>query len=407
MIQNSPRELNMMSTLLDGVPAEKNYACGFGTIETGYTGSSFEGLWVSGVLEALKSDCKVLYGADADHIQVKRGPKGIARAKQIIDCTRYYTFYTIDVADILDYKTMMEKQASGGENYLVRRITSSALRNEIIGYHRQGHQIGDKKYRPDRMNVGRFVGKYWESLESLEELVKYIKKIKNGQAFDLEFAIDEHPPEVTVFDCLSTDEEIIFVLLELKRRGLPVTHIAPNFGVEKGVDYRCPDGLEGFEKRVSSLFHIADEFGVMLDFHSADDLNSGPRGVIKRATGGRHHFKISPMLQIIYADVLRDFHPDLFHQWWNDAMAYARHEAEAGSGFAKECIREYEEKPDKRPSHGDKVFHHYSFAFVGRRDGNGQFLHREKFYNLSTDFYMEYKNRLINYLGKLVDELFE
>ena len=47
-IQNSVRELNFLVTLLEARPAEKNIAFGFGAIETGYTGSSFEGLWVAG-----------------------------------------------------------------------------------------------------------------------------------------------------------------------------------------------------------------------------------------------------------------------------------------------------------------------------------------------------------------------
>ena len=82
-IQNSVRELNFLETLLEGRPAEKNIAFGFGTIETGYTGSSYEGLWVAGVLDALKhgphpsnaprsAQDAWRYGADADHIQVKR-----------------------------------------------------------------------------------------------------------------------------------------------------------------------------------------------------------------------------------------------------------------------------------------------------------------------------------------------
>ena len=77
-IQNSVRELNFLETLLEGRPAEKNIAFGFGTIETGYTGSSYEGLWVAGVLDALKHGAPSRYGADADHIQVKRGADGLA-----------------------------------------------------------------------------------------------------------------------------------------------------------------------------------------------------------------------------------------------------------------------------------------------------------------------------------------
>jgi hypothetical protein len=52
-IQNSLRELNLLDELLGGVPAKTNYLFGFGNIQEGHTGSTFEGLWATGVLEAI------------------------------------------------------------------------------------------------------------------------------------------------------------------------------------------------------------------------------------------------------------------------------------------------------------------------------------------------------------------
>jgi len=406
IIQNSVRELNFMSNLLNAEPPETNYACGFGTIETGYTGSSYEGLWLAGVLAALKYPQTLSYGADADHLQVKRGSTGMAQAKRYIDSCRYYSFYTLDMADILDYQCLQEKSDATAAQTLEKKIPDANVRNEIVSYHQQGCKIDGKKFTFDLSVLHRMIGKYWDSMNALEELNAYIQSLKDGQSFDLEFTIDEHPPEIAAFDCLTSDEEYLFVLREIKRRNLPVTHVASNYGVEKGLDYRCPDGLEGLEKRISSQFRIAEEFGVMLDFHSADDLTSAPRRIIQKATGGKHHFKISPMLQIIYADVLQDFHPALFEQWWKDALDYATREAAAGSPFAKECLAEYQSNTVQTPSRHHMVFHHYSFAFVGKRDVNGQFLNREKFYDLSQAFYAEYEIRLVDYLCNLADELF-
>ena len=158
---------------------------------------------------------------------------------------------------------------------------------------------------------------------------------KDGVPFDLELSIDEHPNEVPTFDCLTSETELIFVLLEAQRRGIPLTHVAPNFGVEKGTDYRGADGLPGFEARARSLCRIAEEFGVMVDFHSGDDLSAAARQAIGRATGGRNHFKVSPNLQLLFAEVLAEHHPDLFRRWWEDALAYAQREAAAGSAFAR------------------------------------------------------------------------
>ncbi|MBC8447772.1 MAG: hypothetical protein H8D78_08485 [Chloroflexi bacterium] len=412
-IQNSVRELNFLETLLEGRPAEKNIAFGFGTIETGYTGSSFGGLWVAGVLDALKhgshperswaqSKDALLYGADADHIQVKRGSDGLARAKRMLDSTRYYSFYTLDVSDVLDYAALSAGGAAGVA-FLEAKIPDPAHRRDLLAYHRQRWRIGDFDYRPDDAELGRLVGEYWVALDAVEKLYEHICGLKSGLLFDLELSIDEHPNDVPTFDCLTSETELIFVLSEAQRRGIPLTHVAPNFGVEKGTDYRGADGLPGFEARARRLCRIAEEFGVMADFHSGDDLSAATRQAIGRATQGRTHFKVSPNLQLLFAEVLAEYHPDLFRRWWEDALAYARREATGGSAFASECIRRSD---PGTPSPHDEVFHYFSFAFVGRRDADGQFICREEFYDLSPAFYRAHKQCIVKYLLELADDLF-
>lgn len=392
-IQNSVRELNLLDDILAARPAPKNYACGFGTIETGYTGSTWEGLWVSGVLSALQSKHPLRYGADADHLQVKRGASGLVRARRLATATRYYTFYTLDMADVLDY--------SGRE----RRLRSAAEQSLVLAYHREPLRLGKRHYALDERTVSRMVGKYWDALGALTDLAETISRLKTGEAFDLEFTIDEHPPEVAAFDCLTTAEELLFVVREIRRRGLPVTHVAPNLGQEKGWHYRCPDGLPGLERRLREQMAIADAFGVMLDVHSADDLSRPVRQAIRRATGGRLHYKISPSLQILFAETLADHHPRLFREWWQDARAYAQREAAAGSAFAAQCLRADASKGCKPGAH-DQVFHHYSFAFVGRRDPDGRFLYRDRFYALPEAFRRDYERRVAARLCGLANDLF-
>ncbi len=250
--------------------------------------------------------------------------------------------------------------------------------------------------------LGRLVGKYGAALDAVANLYDYICGFKEGVPFDLELSIDEHPNDVPTFDCLTSETELIFVLLEAQRRGIPLTHVAPNFGVEKGTDYRGADGLPGFEARARSLCGIAEEFGVMADFHSGDDLSAAARQAIGRATGGRNHFKVSPNLQLLFAEVLAEHHPDLFRRWWQDAVAYAQREATAGSTFAAECIRCSDLR---QPSSHDEIFHNFSFAFVGRRDAEGQFICRQEFYALSPAFYRAHQECITGYLLGLADDL--
>ena len=379
-IQNSVRELNLLDDLLAARPAEKNIAFNFGEIESGYTGSTYEGLWVAGVLSALQSGAlqtgglqsglPPAYGADADHLQVKRGPEGLARARRLVTAARYYSFFTLDVSDVLDYRAYR-----GSVNAVITDEGSPLAALE-------------RKYQP--------------ALDAVEALYETLRQLKGDAPFDLELSIDEHPADVNTFDCLTSPEELSYVLLELQRRGVPLTHVAPNLGVQKGVDYRGPDGLPGLEARTRRLAQLAQERGVMLDVHSGDDLSAGTRRALQRATGGQLHFKISPQLQLLYAEVLADYHPELFRCWWEHAREYARREAAAGSAFAAECLRQAAEA-----SAHDAVFHNFSFAFVGQRDAAGQFLRRAEFYTLSPAFYAAYQERLARYLQGLASELFE
>jgi hypothetical protein len=198
----------------------------------------------------------------------------------------------------------------------------------------------------------------------------------------------------------------MFLILEFQRRGIPVTHIAPNFGIEKGSDYRGQDGLGALEKRIGGLYEISAAFGLMLDCHSGDDLKPATRRAIGRAAYGNIHFKISPFSQVIFAETMKDVEPDSFRFWWDDTLDYAHREAEAGSAFAAQCLERYKASDNRKPSPDHAVFHYYNFTTVGRRDQNGQFIHREKFYDLSENFYQEYQKRICSYLCEVAADVF-
>ena len=206
--------------------------------------------------------------------------------------------------------------------------------------------------------------------------------------------------------CLTAEAELLFLIEELRRREVPITHIAPNVGVVKGQDYTGADGSAGLEHRIAALQRIALEHEIMLDFHSGDDLGSAARQAIGRATHGWCHFKVSPSLQVIFGEVLHQVSPERFQLWWDDTLVYARREASAGSAFAAQCLRAYEAADDPAPASHHAVFHHYNFASVGRRDENGQFVHRSRFYDLFPEFYREYHRRVQRFLCDVAADVF-
>lgn len=404
-IQNSLRELNLLDELLAGKPPKINYLFGFGNIQEGHTGSTFEGLWTSGVLEALAANGYPRYGADADHISVKREPGGIDRAKKVIHAARHYTFYTIDVSDILNYEALHIASDAEASELLAKVVTDPETRGDLVLFHARKRRFGNYCHEIGEGNIGRLVGKYWLALNALEELHVHLTGLKGKQPFDLELSIDETPPEVKAFDAITTDQELLFLILEASRRNIRLTHLAPNLGVEKGVDYRGPDGLNGLFTRLRRLYDIASEYDLMIDCHSGDFLGQPTRRAIGRATNGRNQFKISPVLQLMFAEVLSEFHPEVFRFWWDDTLAYAQREAEGGSPFAVRCLKEYASAGSLAPAPHHPVFEHFHFATIGRRNSQGQFLNREIFYSLMSDFYREYQKRVVAYLCQLADDL--
>ncbi len=403
-IQNSLRELNLMEDLKQGRPAHENYLFGFGSIAEGHTGSTFEGLLHAGVLAAVKAATCPRYGADADHIQVKRGPDGLTRAKRVVEASRYYTFYTLDVSDILDYGAVRIPSDSDARALLSATLKDPGLEKDLLSYHGRSRIVAGRHYAFSDAQISRFVGKYWNALQAVQELCAHLSKLKAGVPFDVELSIDENPPEIATADCITSVEEMVFLVIEIQRRHLPVTHIAPNFGVEKGTDYRCPDGLAGLEARVRQLERIAEDYNFMLDCHSGDDLKKATRLVFGRASGGRINFKLSPQLQILFAETLYDVQRELFLYWWNDVYSFVKDEAAKGSSFAAKCMKELESSPDPRP--GASLFHYYCFVSVGRRDAGGGFVNRERLYDLSPSLMSEYSSRLETWLLEIADDLY-
>ena len=167
-IQNSVRELHLLDTLLTGTPSRVNHLFSFGPVKEGHAGSTFEGLYTQGVIEAIKFPERVRYGADADHLQVKRGSEGIERTKQFIKSARYYSFYTLDVSDILDYGALGAFSGKQSTDYLESCIPSQALRSDVLWYHKRKKSLGKQFLQLDEAQIGRFVGKYWHALDAIE-----------------------------------------------------------------------------------------------------------------------------------------------------------------------------------------------------------------------------------------------
>ena len=419
IVQNSVgRELAPMLELLSSKPLPQTYLPGLGTLTVGHTGSSIEGLWLEGVLWSIQLGVRAApWGADADHVPVRRskGSEGMDRAKVLIDSSRDYTFFTLDTSDLFDY-TASKLEGVALQQAFETLISDAAQRQALVQRHTQPFEApaisgsGGYRYRPTEEQVIRFVVKYWHGLNAAGELNNYIASVRGNRGYDFEFSMDERPLDISALESVTPDEEVIFVLRELEARKIRCTHVAPNFGVEKGVDYRLPDGLEGLTGRSARMAAIADRFGVTLDYHSGDDLSRHTRQRIAEGTGGTLDYKISPILQVIYAEVLADVDPARFRWWWETTRKITEREAERGEHSAQKYLkelaqRETEEGAKFQPRVDDHFFWNYSFAVVGARDENGNQLYREKFYDVPAEVEAEIRTRTREYCVQLAQDL--
>ena len=356
-IQNSAyRELAPMDMILSPPGAEVTYLPGHGSLSIGHTGSSIEGFWLAGVLRHIEQGCTEPFGADLDHVPVKSADEaGIAKAKHLIDCGKHFSFFTLDTSFLFDF------------------------------------------------NKSDLSDRYDTAIEAGVEMYNYIKQVKQGEAFDYEFSLDEGPS-------ITEPDELRYVLDRLTKKGVKVTFIAPNVGFEKRVDYRKPDGMPGLAARVKQMSEIAVDYGALLDFHSGSDKSATTYRTISDAAGGKIKLKVSGKLQLLLSEVMADLDPAFFNEWWDYTLVSAKADADGGSAVANGLVGLMEERRAKegstfKQSPKDRFFADFSFGMVGAKNEKGEFLHRDRFYPLAPNVQAEYSGRVVDYVVQLSDDL--
>jgi hypothetical protein len=217
------------------------------------------------------------WGADADH---HKTPEDVAKSAEA-----GFTFFTIDPSAFV--------------NNAADRLSPTELEAEIVrleadgvlakGWSREylGRRFDvDAKLRleftPERLD--RAAVKYARPLAHAAAMYDAISKSCAGRPFDVEVSIDETETVTSPLDHL-------FCGLELKRRRVPVTSLAPRFigEFEKGIDYR--GDLAAFEAQLGEHVAVAKFCGpYKISIHSGSDKFS-IYPAIGRACGELLHVK--------------------------------------------------------------------------------------------------------------------
>ena len=334
------------------------------------------------------------YGADADHIPVKRSAdgSGLEHAKRLVDCAKDYTFFTVDTSDLFRYHALSRPSAEINDE--LGSIASDGgfhrLCDQPFVFHNQVNGRS-KTYTFTKDEAARCCLKYHDSTQAAAELYKHIVDLKKGrECFDFEFSMDEIPLDVIPHEAVTTPKELIYVLIELQRLGLKLSHVAPNFGVEKGVDYRLGDGLPGLKERVSEMAAIAEAFGAILGLplrrrSIALDATSHCRGNGRQAafqslTAVADHFTRKPCTTAAMA-CSRNGGRGLWSTRGRRPSPATRWRP---ATLVKLTSAEPWRPANFRPLPSDKFFRNYAFAAVGKRDSGGSFTYRDRFYSAGS-----------------------
>lgn len=195
---------------------------------------------------------KNIWGADADHLKTPEDVQYTAAAG--------FTFFTIDPSS---YVNNAADSLSSAE---VMALALQIEREEIFhssDYLEKAFEFEGAALRFSPEELHRAATKYGRAIAHSANMAAEIRKQRPDA--DIEISVDET-------DFATTPLEHLFVGLELKRRGVRVTSLAPRFigEFEKGIDYK--GDLKEFEKQLKLHVEIAKFCGpYKVSIHSGSD----------------------------------------------------------------------------------------------------------------------------------------
>ncbi|MEA2020882.1 MAG: tagaturonate epimerase family protein, partial [Candidatus Caldatribacteriota bacterium] len=146
------------------------------------------------------------FGADADHV------KKISELKEAVDCG--FTMFTLDPSDFIrnDIESLDKQELE----QFYHQIPDYKELEKI--YLNKSYKVGNQELTFDEKSLKEIILTYSEALNHVVKCYEFLKGYKKDK-FDLEISVDETP---TVTSPLAH----LFIVLELKRRGVDFQNIA-------------------------------------------------------------------------------------------------------------------------------------------------------------------------------------
>jgi len=246
--------------------------------ENGRTGRNFKDLIRDAAWAVFQENYRDGYGADGDHL------KSLAEVKESLDAG--VSMITLDLSEKLDpeafrlpkseIKRKFEKEIDQED---AKVLFHFFLKKEYP------FQIphGGFSIQLDEDSIKRNTLLFHKAVDFTEKVYEYIQsRRQSGNPIDFEISIDET-------DLPTSPENHLFLIIELKYRGVHIDGLAPRFVGEfqKGIDYR--GDVKEFRGQLSQHVRIAGDYGdYKISIHSGSDKFSIFPDIGKLAKKGLH-----------------------------------------------------------------------------------------------------------------------
>lgn len=240
--------------------------------ELNFTARSFNDVIDSAAWAVFAHGWTAAWGADGDHLK-----KEIEVSNALRDGA---TMITLDSSEKIDNTIQQLDAAALMERY--EALDEETRTSYEERYRDKEYPVGEYTITLDEESVARDVLIYDKALAFMEEI--WQRQIqRSDRPIDFEISIDE--------TATPTDPKShLFIALELKRRRVCVSTLAPRFigEFQKGIDYK--GDLDRFEAELKLHNAIARTFGYRLSVHSGSDKFS-IFPILARVIEGSFHVK--------------------------------------------------------------------------------------------------------------------
>ncbi len=333
------------------------------------------------------------FGADADHV------KNIKELKEAADCG--FTMFTLDPSDFIskDIEELNEQQLNQFYNKILENKEIENL------YLNKKSKIGEQELIFDEKSLRKIILTYSEALNHVVECYEFLKDYKKGK-FDLEISVDETP---TVTSPLAH----LFIVLELKRRGVDFQNLALHFlgDWQKGIEYI--GDVKQFAREFSLHAAIAKNIeGYKLSLHTGSDKFS-VYPIFSQETDGLCHIKTAGTSWLEEVKVVAMKDPALYREIHRFALKnFAKDRASYNLTTDLSCVPNIDKlsdgqlvdlfsKPDSR-----QLIHITYGSILRAKDDEGKYIFKDRIYKIlfeyEEDHYRELSNHIKRHLELLI-----